>query len=264
MRQGMRQGAGDAASREETWERRARIGVSALVVAAHLGAALGLAVLMQPRWSESDGLDVAFVRDPDPVPVVVTDVVAVPERAPSAQAAAPAAPAPRAPGAAPPRERRPAPTGEDTAAPAVERDAAPAPPDFSFMGEDGRLRVGSDLADRLDADAAARAAAEDAANPGFQYPTGDAHVLADRPPVMEPDPTIFSEDWVPDDMTAEEMACWNSRTLRVIAGILGNADCANPGGRRPRPQPEPIYYGEDSPEDVARKHREWEAYARRR
>jgi hypothetical protein len=175
-----------------------------------------------------------------------------------------AAPAALAPDAAPPRERRPAPTGEDTAAPAVERDDAPAPPDFSFVGDDGRLRVGRDLADRLDAEAAAQAAAADAANPGFRYPTGDSELLADRPPVLEPDPTIFSEDWVPDDMTAEEMACWNSRTLRVIAGILGNRDCANAGGRRPRPPPEPIYYGEDSPEVVARKHREWEAYARRR
>jgi hypothetical protein len=133
------------------------------------------------------------------------------------------------------------------------------------MGEDGRLRVGRDLADRLDAEAAAQASAEAAAaGPSFQYPTGDSELLAERPPVIEPDPTIFSEDWVPDDMTAEEMACWNSRTLRVIAGILGNADCANAGGRRPRPPPEPIYYGEDSPEVVARKHREWEAYARRR
>lgn len=263
----MRQGAGGADAREETWERRARIGAGTLVVAAHLGLAVGLSVLMQPTWSEPDGLDVVFVRDPAPAPeeATVTQVVVVPERAEAPAPSPPiAAPAARAPDATPPVERRPAPAGEDTAAPAVERDDAPAPPDFSFMGEDGRLRVGRDLADRLDAEAAAQAAAEEAANPGFRYPAGDAHVLAERPPVLEPDPTIFSEDWVPDDMTAEEMACWNSRTLRVIAGILGNADCANAGGRRPRPQPEPIRYGEDSPEDVARKHREWEEYARRR
>jgi hypothetical protein len=129
-----------------------------------------------------------------------------------------------------------------------------------LIGDDGRIRVSPRIVDELDDLARQEAAAAALADRSFHRPRSRSSVMQDRPLVLDPQLTRFSENWKPSDMNPLEEACWKNRALAFVMAMLQSADCAAPGQKAPAPVPQMIVYGRDSAEEVLRKTEDWKRY----
>ena len=205
--------------------------VLAAVILLHVPLFFALQSWTTTQRGSSAPLVVEFVLNADPVAALP-----MPRRkAPAASAPAPA-PAARARTAVTPRA---------TATPPV--------PAARLFSADGSIRIPSTLADDI--------APKVVEGPNtFHIPVGDTWVLREPKAPIEFTDTRFAQAYLPGGMNPVEEACWRNKGFAFVMMVLGSRDCANPGGKDPRPTPQMIVYGVDDYDDIVRKTGDWQRY----
>lgn len=231
-------------------ERRShRIAILALVVVLHVPLLLAVGDRLAPRAGApgSPGLRVEFVLNEEravPPPMPQRRALSRPRRVRAATL---------------PREHPVDAT--HTAGPSASFDpgahaAEAIAPESSLLTADGALRISSTLADDI--------AQKPTEGPNtFHIPRGDAWVLREPRPPIQFQATRFADAFLPEGMNPVEEACWRNRGFAFLMTMLGSRDCADPGGKDPRPMPAMIVYGVDRGEDILRKTEEWRRYRQR-
>ena len=170
----------------------------------------------------------------------------------------------------PPSVRRPRASAEPAAAatkpqlPAIRKPIDTRPPQATatpvenvrLFADDGSLRIPSTLSEDI-----AEKVVEGPST--FHIPAGDTWVLREPKAPLEYAQTSFARAFMPEDMNPVEEACWRNKGFAFIMTMLGSRDCANPGGKDPRPVPSMIVYGVDDADDILRKTEDWERYNER-
>ena len=181
---------------------RARTGVFAAVVLAHLGVALWLPWLDVEEVPPPDQAILVGFIPPDPLPA--------PPLAPSSEPVLEPEPVRDEP-ATPPMTPRPPRRGPVTPQP-LQVQSVPAPEKLELYGEDGRLKLPEDMLEQIDRKFG------DTRSFSYQVPGMErAEKLLNRPPPIVYEGTRFDEYWKPDkDLLSSLLESMVEKTTKEI------------------------------------------------